>query len=48
MRTLVTRIAVARMARRRRLAEHSQALWEERRRLARRDVSGEPFRFAIA
>jgi len=44
MRTLVTRIAVARTARRRRLAEQTHALWEERRRRARR----EPFRFAIA
>jgi len=44
MRTLVTRIAVARTARRRRFAEQTHALWEERRRRARR----EPFRFAIA
>ncbi len=48
MRTLVTRIAVARTARRRRLAQQTHALWEERRRLARREVPGEPFRFAIA
>ena len=48
MRTLLTRITVARTARRCRLAEQTHALWEERRRLARREVSGEPFRFAIA
>ena len=35
MRTLVTRIAAARTARRRRFAEQTHALWEERRRLAR-------------
>jgi hypothetical protein len=47
MHTVITRIAAARRARRDRLAEQTQLLWEERRRLARRDVTAGPFRFAI-
>jgi hypothetical protein len=44
MHTAIMKIAAARTARRRHHAEQTQALWEERRRLARRSVPGEPFR----
>jgi len=47
MHTIVTKIAAARAARRDRLAEQTRALWEERRRLARRYLPGEPFRFPL-
>jgi hypothetical protein len=47
MHTLVTKIAATRRARRNRLAEQTHALWEERRRHARRYVTAGPFRFAI-
>jgi uncharacterized protein YdbL (DUF1318 family) len=47
MHTIVIKIAAARAARRQRLAEQTHALWEERRRIARRSVPGEPFRFPL-
>jgi len=40
MRTLVTKFADARLASRRRRAEQFQAVWEERRRSARRYAPG--------
>ena len=46
MHTFVAKIAAARVARRYRLAEQSQLLWEERRRASRRAVTG-PFGFRI-
>jgi len=45
MHTIVTTIAAARAARRYRRAEQTHLLWEERRRVARRSFTGEPFRF---
>ena len=48
MHTVITKITAARSARRHRLAEQTQALWEERRRLARRYVPREPFRLPLA
>ena len=48
MHTAITKIAAARSARRRHHAEQTQALWEERRRLARRPVRWEPFRLPRA
>jgi hypothetical protein len=48
MHTLVTKITAVRAARRQRVAERSQLLWEERRRTARRYAAAEPLRFRIA
>jgi hypothetical protein len=46
MPALTTKIAAARQARRLRRAEQVQALWEERRRYARRSLPTPPLRFA--
>jgi hypothetical protein len=48
MHTLVTKIAAARAAQRRHLAEQSQLVREERRRTARRYAAAESLRFRIA
>ena len=45
MHTIATKIAAARVARRHRVAEQSQLLWEERRRAARRAGPPGPFGF---
>jgi hypothetical protein len=45
MQTIATKIAAARVARRHRVAEQSQLLWEERRRAARRAFPAGPFGF---
>jgi hypothetical protein len=45
MHTIATKIAGARLARRHRVAEQSQLLWEERRRAARRTAPDGPFGF---
>jgi hypothetical protein len=48
MHAIATKIAAARAARRHRLAEQSQLLWEEQRRAARRHAGIETYRFRIA
>jgi hypothetical protein len=48
MKTLITKLAAARSARRRRQAEQIQALWEERRRQARHHVPLAAFRFVFS
>jgi hypothetical protein len=47
MHSVITKIAAARDARSRRLAEQGHALWEERRRIARRCVPSDPCRFRL-